>query len=56
MKNYEAIVIGNGVSGNVAVQTAEEGNKTALFDKPPVGGTCPKRRVQTVQDTYTYGG
>ncbi len=40
MKEYDVLVIGNGVGGHAAMEAAEEGKKTALVDKQPVGGTC----------------
>ncbi|MEF8833005.1 MAG: dihydrolipoyl dehydrogenase [Candidatus Thermoplasmatota archaeon] len=40
MEKYDVIVIGNGVGGHVALNAAEEGEKTALVDRAPVGGTC----------------
>ncbi len=40
MERYDVLVIGNGVGGHVAKRSAEESLKTALVDKPPVGGTC----------------
>lgn len=41
MKQYDSIVIGSGVGMEVVVEAANNGDKVALVDKGPLGGTCP---------------
>lgn len=36
MEKYDVVVIGNGVGGHIALNSAEDGQRTALVDKPPV--------------------
>lgn len=40
MEDYDVLVIGNGSGGYISVRASREGYKTALIDKPPIGGTC----------------
>lgn len=43
MKNYDLIVIGSGAGNNVATAAASEGQKVALVENGPLGGTCLNR-------------
>ena len=43
MKKYDIIVIGSGAGNNIATAAASEGQKVALVENGPLGGTCLNR-------------
>ena len=68
MKEYDVIVIGSGSGMTIVDRALREGNKVALIDKGPLGGTClnigcipskmlifPADRIMEINDSEKFG-